>query len=179
MNKYLTITLFLIVGIVAGMSIYLSVTSKQKIAYVYNSRVLSEYKGVVEAKKVYEAQVVQWQSNLDTLSSQVRKDVEKYNVNRASMSESERQLTEELIQRKQNELMSYKKAIEDKASQNDQKMTAEVLQQVDSYIQEYGKKQGYDYILGVADNGNMLYAKDQYDLTDEIIKALNKRYEGE
>ncbi len=177
MKKVQTVLLVCMVLGIAG-SFYYTWTQKPKIAYVNNGRVLTEYNGVKEAKKVYETQFSQWQANLDTLSLQVRKDIEEFQRLKEGMSEAEMQLTQELIQRKQSELMSYKNALEQKASENDQKLSKEVLNQIDSYIQEYGKKQGFDYIIGVADNGNLLYAKIEYDLTDEIIKSLNERYEG-
>lgn len=47
-----------------------------------------------------------------------------------------------------------------------------------AYIKDYGKKNGYDYIYGTGDAASVLYAKDTYDITEEIIKALNDKYNG-
>ncbi|WP_300565006.1 OmpH family outer membrane protein [Flavobacterium sp.] len=51
-----------------------------------------------------------------------------------------------------------------------------VIKSVKEFIKEYGKKEGYDYIYGTGDAATVLYAKDSYDLTKEITKALNDKY---
>jgi outer membrane protein len=51
-----------------------------------------------------------------------------------------------------------------------------IVKDVREYIKTYGKDKGYDYIYGTGDAATVLYAKDSYDITKEIIKALNDRY---
>ena len=43
-------------------------------------------------------------------------------------------------------------------------------------IKGYGKEKGYDYIYGTGEPASILYAKDSYDLTKEIIKMVNDKY---
>ena len=43
-------------------------------------------------------------------------------------------------------------------------------------IKDYGKEKGYDYIYGTGDAQSVLYAKDSYDLTKDIIKLVNDKY---
>jgi outer membrane protein len=45
-------------------------------------------------------------------------------------------------------------------------------------IKDYGKEKGYDYIYGTGEANSVLYAKDQYDLTKEIIKLVNDKYKS-
>jgi outer membrane protein len=45
-------------------------------------------------------------------------------------------------------------------------------------IKEYGKEKGYDYIYGTGDVASVLYAKDSYDITKEIIKLVNDKYKS-
>ena len=45
-------------------------------------------------------------------------------------------------------------------------------------IKEYGKEKGYDYIYGTGDIASVLYAKDSYDITKEIIKLVNEKYKS-
>lgn len=53
-----------------------------------------------------------------------------------------------------------------------------IVSQMRKYIKEYGKKKGYDYIYGTGDAASVLYAKDSYDITDEMIKEFNDKYKG-
>lgn len=45
-------------------------------------------------------------------------------------------------------------------------------------IQDYGKEKGYDYVFGTGDAASILYAKDSYDVTKEIIKLVNDKYKS-
>lgn len=44
------------------------------------------------------------------------------------------------------------------------------------YIKAYGKKEGYDYIYGTGDAQTILFAKDPYDITKEVLKKLNEEF---
>jgi len=46
-------------------------------------------------------------------------------------------------------------------------------------FKEYGKDKGYDYVFGTGEAATVLYAKDQYDITKEIIKLVNDKYKSE
>ena len=41
-----------------------------------------------------------------------------------------------------------------------------------------GKKKGYDYIYGTGDAATVLYAKEGYDITKEVLKELNDTYKA-
>jgi outer membrane protein len=45
-------------------------------------------------------------------------------------------------------------------------------------MQEIGKTLGYDYVMSYRVGGAMLYANERHDITNEIIKLLNERYES-
>jgi outer membrane protein len=47
---------------------------------------------------------------------------------------------------------------------------------VKDFIKDYGKKNGYTYIYGANESGNILYGKEDLDITEKVIKALNEKY---
>lgn len=50
-------------------------------------------------------------------------------------------------------------------------MFREVIDDIQNVVDEIGKKGNYDYIF---DSRNVMYAKEGFDLTDEVIGKLNK-----
>lgn len=50
-------------------------------------------------------------------------------------------------------------------------MFRQVIDDIQKVVEEIGKREGYDYVL---DSRNIMYANKSYDLTDQVIKALNK-----
>ena len=51
-----------------------------------------------------------------------------------------------------------------------------IIKEVKLFIKEYGKKKGYDYIYGTGDAATILYSKDSYNITEEVLKELNEKY---
>jgi outer membrane protein len=49
---------------------------------------------------------------------------------------------------------------------------------VKKFIKSYGKEKGYSYIFGTGDVASVLYAEDKYDITKELIAALNEKYKA-
>ncbi len=160
-----------------GMSTYLYL-KKPKLGFVYNNRILNEYNGVKEGKKLYAEKAEMMTANLDTLGKEIDQMIGKYQQEVSKLSTKEKELTEQIIKRRQSEYFNYKKVIEEKTQEEDKKITEAVLKQIDSFIAEYAKNKGYDYIFGSSDAGSLFFASEKEDLTDEILKGLNGTYEG-
>jgi outer membrane protein len=47
---------------------------------------------------------------------------------------------------------------------------------VNEYVKRYGEKNGYTIILANTQIGNIAYAEDRIDITDEVLKGLNSEY---
>jgi outer membrane protein len=84
---------------------------------------------------------------------------------------------EELIDSKQQQYLDYEQAINNKISAADKQLTSKVLGKVNDYIRRYGKSNGYDIIMAATQYGNIVYAKDKMDITNEVLQGLNKGYE--
>ncbi len=46
------------------------------------------------------------------------------------------------------------------------------------FFKAYGKEKGYAYIYGTGDAASILYAEEKYDITKDIVKALNDKYKA-
>ncbi len=58
-----------------------------------------------------------------------------------------------------------------------QKYNEQVWNQLNQYIQDYGKNHNYNYIFGGSGNGSLMYANDNNNITKEIVQYVNERYE--
>ena len=154
-------------------------TTRPKIGYVNNEALLSGYNGVKEGNQLFEKKLQTWQANVDTLGSELKREVDSYEQSYQQLSNRERALKEELLNRKKGDLDSYKRAIDQKAEEEQRRMSQAIFNQINSYIKNYGRQHGYKYIFGVTNDGSILYAPEGDDLTKEILKALNHQYEGQ
>lgn len=170
--------LALILGIVSISVSVVLLTRKPAIAYVNNQRILAGYDGLKQSKAMYDKKMENWQANLDTLSKEFKAEIASYQTEAKKMTSKEKSLKEELLRKKEQDLVNYKSALEQKAREEEAEMTSGVINQVNSFITQYGKDKGYDYILGVTDNGNILFAKEGDDITEEVLAYLNDKYKG-
>lgn len=152
--------------------------SETKLAYVDSARLLSKYQGMIDAKSSFQEKSTLWQSNIDTLEAELWSEQQKFQQEEKQMTVRERKLSQELLLTKRQQLSDYVKAIREKANQEDSKVTAQVVEQVNTYLKDYGQKKGYRIIIAATEFGNLAYAEEGLDITEEVLTGLNKEYAG-
>lgn len=173
----------LIIGIlnllaIICISITLLILQQERVVYVDTTKLLHNYKGMQTARMSFQNKTATWKANIDTLASEVQKLIAKYERESKSMTVKERSLSQELIRSKQKQFADYREAIDVQVQQEDTKMTNEVLSQVNVYLKKYGEEKGYQVILAATEYGNLAYADEDLDVTDEVLEGLNKEFIG-
>lgn len=179
MKNNVTISLSITALILAGLALYFSQSSRLKVGYVNSQYLIANYEGFKDATKVYQQKAGQWQANIDTLGKELDARIKQYEGEKARLSVSEKKLSEELIEEKRKQLAQYQQGIRQKAQQEDQQMTSEVVQEINAFLKDYGKKKNFTIIFGATDMGNIVHASEALDLTEEVLEALNGRYRGD
>jgi outer membrane protein len=178
MKKTQTIINVLVIAGLLGLGAF-QLLKKEKTVYVDINKLMQEYQGMKDAKAEYEKKSAQWKANADTLVSKWQDELKSYEKERSRMSQKERDLKEELLRNKQNQINQYQDALKMKAKDEEQKLTQNVINRVNEYITDYGKSKRYTYILGANGTGNIIYAEKSRDITAEILAGLQKDYEKE
>lgn len=161
------------VVVVLTIVLILQFRASDKIAYVDSIKLINGYKGMVQARKAYEAKTGVWRSNLDSLKSEFEARVKEYEANHGKLSNKEKEVTEELLRTKQEQFINYQRVIEEKIQAEDQQLTTAVLGKVNDYIKKYGEEQGYEIIMAATQYGNIVYADKGKDITEEVLEGLN------
>lgn len=131
---------------------------------------------MADARGEYQLKAQVWKANVDTLIRDVQMEIKKYERESNSMTSREKELSKQLIQTKQRQAADYQKATTEKATQEDSEMTRRVIDEINAYVKEYGKSHNCMIIFAATEYGNIAYAKNELDVTDEILEALNQRY---
>ena len=82
------------------------------------------------------------------------------------------------LQKREEQLGIEQNALLQQLQKEGAELRDSIIKEVKDYIKDYGKKKGYDYIYGTGDAATVLYAKDNYDITEEILKELNENYKS-
>lgn len=156
-----------------------SLRPSTRVAYVRSQNLLYGYSGMKEAMSSFQARNASWQANADTLRADLERGIaglqqmETQGGNARSI-QSERAR----LQTQQRDLIRYQESMERRAGEEENTMLKGVLNQVNTFVERYAQKHGYDLILGTTNEGSLLYADTRLDITDEILTALNAEYTG-
>ncbi|RYD54592.1 MAG: OmpH family outer membrane protein [Sphingobacteriales bacterium] len=167
------LTILLIIS--AGLFYHLY-KSRPRIAYVRTLELVYGYNGMKRAHADFKQQTTAWQSNIDTLRINYERSLSKYQQNLPTLSAKEKEEQQALLKRMEFDLNNYASVIEGQAKEQEQSLTESVLNQINSYVESYAKKQGYDLVLGAEGSGSIVYAADAYDITKEVLSALNEEH---
>lgn len=150
-----------------------------RIAYVRSQDLIYGYEGMKEAQIGFNKEKTQWVANVDTLEANFKKAVATYQKEYSNLKANARKERERGLQNQEMQLDQYKRAIDDKIRSRDQEVTEEVLNQINQYAIQYAEAEGYDFVLGTTVSGNLLYANDSKDITEELLDHINKKYAGD
>jgi len=145
----------------------------QKTGFVNNTKVVSEYTEMKEAQEKWTKKNNEVRAALEEKAKQFQIEVQGYQNIMKSMSKSNRDKKEQELMGKQQLLQREQQSRMQEIQQGSQKEIDSIINEVKDYIKEYGKKNGYTYIYGDTEVSNILYGKEELDLTEIIIKELN------
>lgn len=150
--------------------------SQKRIAVVRSNAIIHGYAAMKDAQERYENKQKAWQSSVSTLENELQTEVASYRAVYASLSKEELQQREQTLEQKRNNYVQYTQTLQEKAAKEEQDMMQGVFNQINSFVEQYGKEHGYDIILGTTSAGNVLYGTTSVDITDDVLKALNNAY---
>lgn len=173
------VTLISVIAILlSGISIYYSQKSSE-LVYVDVNKLIEGYKRTKVVKADFEVKAATMRSNIDSLITGWKKELQVYEKERSSFTEKELALKQELLSNKQQQINGYQEAIQKKIQEEDKKVTQTIINDINDYIKEYGELKGYKIIFGASGSGNIMYAAKNTDLTEQVLAGLNAEYEGE
>lgn len=147
-----------------------------KIVFVRTLELVYGYNGMKEAHNEYKVQSEAWQANIDTLHQRYQTKARIYEDSKNTSSNQEKAETEQELMRMQQDIQKYTSAINEQAQEKDAKITEAILSQINSFVETYAKDKGYDIVLGAQGDGGLLFGTNYYDITDDVLKELNKQY---
>lgn len=149
-----------------------------RIAYVLTDSVLVNYQLSLDLND----QFVKKQQQFNDEFTRKRTTFEQDAVKFQEKVQSGGFLTEERAIRERDRLISQEQEIQQldselsaKLAEMEQGIYAEIIDSLVSYVKEYNTDKGYDYIFN--NSGNIIVGDTQHNITAEILKGLNSRYE--
>jgi outer membrane protein len=147
-----------------------------RIAYVRSGVILDTYAGMREARNAYQSKMEGWQGQLDTLRQAWQVSLTHYEQERGGLAAAGRLAREQELQNKQYQFEKQQAVLSEKARLEEEKLLKGTLDQINRYVEKYGREHGYTVVLGTTQSGNLLYASEAVDITEQVIEGLNQSY---
>jgi len=147
-----------------------------KLGYIDSIRIRGEYKGFTDAQAKYDKEVGEWQKEAERLSKEVNDLQNELESQKLLLSDEKRKEKEDQLQKKKVEYQQYVNQIfgpGGKAEQRNTELTEPLLEKINTVLEKIASEGEYDYIFDAA-NGNIAFAKKEFDLTDDVIEELGK-----
>ncbi len=94
-------------------------------------------------------------------------------------TESQAKQQQAALQSEQESLMALNEQYTSQISQIQLDMNFALIDSVNSVIKKYPDEFPYDFVLGYAKGGGILYANEKFDITSAVIEKLNNDYKPE
>jgi len=149
-----------------------------KTAYIDTSKLLDESTEANDIKAKYEGIAKE-------KGSRIKVEVDRLEAEQKSFSMNAQKNGQAWAQQKYGELQQRGQEIQYAEQMLTRQLQGEMGIEMDSLvnnyrktIKDYGKEKGYDYIYGTGESATVLYAKDAYDITKEVVKLVNDKYKS-
>ncbi len=176
MNKLALPIAFL--ALIAAVGSFFFLQSSTELVYVDVNKLLEGYNRTKVVKAEFDKKAKTMQANVDSLLSNWQKELKLYEKERSGMSKKELELKQQLLSNKQQQINNYQQAVQKQLQEEDKKVTQTVINDINDFVKEYGKKKGYKVIFGATGSGTIMYGEASADLTDEVLTQLNTEFEG-
>lgn len=169
---------------IAAVAVVLSLVSffytqiSSELVYVDVNKLLDGYKRTKVVRAAFETKAKTLNANVDSLVAGWQNDLKIYEKERSKYSKKELALKQELLGNKQQQINNYQQAIQKQVQEEDKKATQTVINDINDFVKEYGKKKGYQVIFGASGGGTIMYAAEGSDLTQIVLEGLNAEFEG-
>jgi len=150
-----------------------------KTAYIDTNKLLEESTEAKDLKAKYEDIAGEKDSRIKVEVDKLEAEKNAFQANAQKNGQAwAQQKYGELQQREQQLQYAQQAVIQQLQGQHGAEMDS-LVTKYKKVFKEYGKDKGYDYVYGTGEAATVLYAKDQYDITKEIIKLVNDKYKSE
>ncbi|MEO6175989.1 MAG: OmpH family outer membrane protein [Flavobacterium circumlabens] len=149
-----------------------------KTAYVDTSVLMKEYTEAKDLEAKYKGQAEEKGRQLQAEITRFKQDAASFQSQAQANGQAWAQQRGAELQKREQQLGYAQQALSQQLQQESGVEMDSLVSGVKKFIKEYGKKNGYSYIYGTGDAATVLYAEEKYDITKDIIKALNDKYKA-
>jgi outer membrane protein len=168
MNKCLILKMFTVVMVmVFGFTSF--AYAEAKYGYVNIAKVFDEYEKTKENDRVLQQAGRKKEEERDAIVHEVRQLKDELILLEGEAKDSKQKLLETKVQ----ELQQFDQLAKRDLGQERSKIVREIFKDIDETVRAYGQQKAFDFIFN---DRAFIYAGPKYDVTQDVLKELNKKF---
>lgn len=160
------ITAFLLLALVS-----VGLYAAGKTAFINSKVLLEQSPQAIEANAELQKQFGDREQGLRKLAQEIQQMEKTYQTDSAVMSDEQKKKAEDNIIQNKRRFQFEQQSLKEDLQAKQRELLQKVQVSIKTVIQDYGTKNGYDFIFTDA---SIAFASDAVNITDEILKELKK-----
>ena len=152
---------------------------QQKIGYVDNGKLINEYQEKIDLEARLQTKISAFQKRTDSLRQSFQLEINEAEIQARNMSQENLQKLSQELQQKEQVLSQRVQFEQQQITQESQSTNDSLVNKVKNFVGNYGKTNGYSFILGSNEAGSVMFGKEESDITQVVLDALNADYKNE
>ena len=165
--------------IILSLAVLISAAScqeQQKIAFIDNGEIISAYQMKIDIEDKFKAQDENFAKQRDSIARVYQMEMQAIQQRISQMSPQKKQEESQAFSQKWQPVQQQIQMQEQQMEQMYRTEIDSVLSKFNKFVEDYGKKNGYTFILGKNQAGSVVYGIETKDITDVIITEINAAY---
>lgn len=151
-------------------------TENFKTAYIDTAELLKDYEKYKVEEEKFKVKSEEMSRPLESKFRAFENEAKNFQTNARVKGQAWAQQKGAELQQREQQLGVEQNALIQQLQLEGAQLRDSIVIELKQYIKDYGKKEGYDYIYGTGDAATILYSKDAYNITKEVLEKLNKDY---
>jgi outer membrane protein len=155
---------------------FMSCQEQDKVAFIDNGEVINDYQMKIDLEERFKVKDEAFKKRTDSIGQAFQIEAQAFNLAASKMSKKAQQEKYQELGQKQ-QMLQQQIQYEQQIMQQEFNVEMDsVISKVNDFVADYGKKNGYTFILGKNQAGSVMYGADGKDITEAVTKAINDDY---
>ncbi|HKK40605.1 MAG TPA: OmpH family outer membrane protein [Cryomorphaceae bacterium] len=148
-----------------------------KVAFIYGDTVNAQYRFLLDAQDELEKEQKVIEERINRKLQKAEKRAMELQQQAPTMTQMQVQEAQLELQNLDIEIQQFQERLATDFRKREVELQVEYTDRVNKMLEEYNADGQYDMILNFQPGGNLLWIKDSYDITDEVLAKLNEQYD--
>jgi outer membrane protein len=147
-----------------------------RLAYVHSDSLQSQYLYFVDLSAELQKEEAAAQKELEKRQRDIQIEVNLYQQEAPKMTDQQRQASEADLMRVRDQYLAYEQQITQTLVKKQEELNVKMKSDMDSVLVKMKDELNLDFILLYQENGALIYANKDYDITEVVVERLNDNY---